>query len=193
MLSNSRDARSLTSTMISVGCKIGSAADASRFGDIVLVAIPFSAYQDIDPTPLVGKIVLDANNYYPQRDGNVDALDAHSTTTSELVAKHLEGARIVKAFNAILERDIESGVQVAGTPGRRALPIAGDDIEAKQVVADLIDRLGFDVLDAGPLAEGWRFERARPAYCVSLTLDELKEALINAGTRVAEGSWREKS
>ena len=99
----------------------------------------------------------------------------------------------MKAFNAILERDIESGAQEAGTPGRRALPIAGDDKEAKQVVADLIDQLGFDVLDAGPLAEGWRFERARPAYCVSLTLDELKEALINAGTRVAEGSWREKS
>lgn len=193
MLSNSRDPKSLTSTMISVGCKIGTPADASRFGDIVLVAIPFSAYRDIDPTPLVGKIVLDANNYYPQRDGNIAALDNHSTTTSELLAEHLQGAKVVKAFNAILERDIETDAQPSGTPKRRALPIAGDDDAAKQLVRELIDQLGFDVLDAGPLAEGWRFERARPAYCVPLDIDGLKQALANAGTSVAEGSWREKS
>ncbi|WGS55276.1 NAD(P)-binding domain-containing protein (plasmid) [Paraburkholderia sp. D15] len=191
MISNSRHPRTLASTMVAVRCQVGTAQMAAEFGDVVLVAVPFFAARDLAPQPLAGKIVMDANNYYPQRDGNEEALDNHTTTTSEILANHLRGARIVKAFNAILERDIEKDSRPHGAADRRALPIAGDDKEAKRVVSELLDDLGYDVVDAGALAEGWRFERARPAYCVPLDVAGLKQALENAGSSVAEGSWRE--
>lgn len=190
MLSNSRHPRTLASTMISVGCLIGTAEDAARFGDIVLIAIPFSAHAELAPEPFEGKIVLDANNYYPMRDGVYEALDAHTTTTSEMLAAHLPGAKIVKAFNAILERDVEADGRPSGAPDRRALPIAGDDAQARQTATAFLDSLGYDVVDAGPLSEGWRFERARPAYCVPFDRAGLTAALADAGATVAEGSWR---
>ncbi len=193
MLSNSRDPRTLTSTMISVGCTVGTARHAAMFGDLVLVAIPFFAIKDLDAASLDGRIVLDANNYYPARDGVVPELDAHETTTSEMLAAHLAGARVVKAFNAILERDIESDARPAGAPDRRALPIAGDDAEAKQAASGLLESLGYDAVDAGPLKEGWRFERARPAYCVPLDRKALEAALKDADSQVAEGSWRARA
>ena len=190
MLSNSRSPMTLVSAMISIGCKIGTAKDASDFGEVVLLAVPFANMKDVDPTPLHGKIVMDACNYYAQRDGAIAALDEFATTTSQMVADHLAGAKIVKAFNAILEKDIEKDAVPAGTGPRRALPIAGDDPDAKLIVTEILQNLGFDVVDAGPLAEGWRFERARPAYCVPLQTAELQEALRNAGESVEEGSWR---
>ena len=190
MLSNSRHPKTLGSAMVSIRCLIGTAADAARFGDVVLLAVPFSATEDIDPASFVGKILLDADNYYPGRDGLIDALEAGSTTTSEITQRHFAGARVVKAFNAILERDIETTGAPAGTPDRRALPIAGDDAEAKAAVAQVLDTLGFDVVDAGALKEGWRFERARPAYCRRLTAPELKRALAEADSKQDEGAWR---
>jgi len=190
MLSNSRHPKTLGSAMVSVGCGIGTAKDAAEFGDLVLLAVPFSATQDIDPAPLVGKILMDADNYYPLRDGAIPELDSGEITTSEITARHFAGARVVKAWNAILEKDIETTGAPTGQPNRRALPIAGDDEEAKRVVTELFDKLGFDVVDAGPLSEGWRFERARPAYCVPLDRAGLTKALADADRTVAEGSWR---
>ena len=190
MLSNSRGPRTLTSAAIAVRAGIGTVADAVAFGDVVLLAIPFYAIADLDPALFEGKIVMDACNYYPGRDEPVPALDDGSDTTSGIVQRHLAGAKVVKAWNAILERDIEKDARPAGAPDRRALPIAGDDAEAKATVAALFHDLGYDVVDAGPLSEGWRFERARPAYCVPLDRRSLEQKLADAGTRVAEGSWR---
>ena len=190
MLSNSRSPKTLVSTMAAVRCQTGTAAQAAAFGDVILVAIPFSNIGDLAPEPFAGKIVMDANNYYPQRDGQIAALDAGATTTSEIVAKHLVDAHVVKAWNAILEKDIEKDARPAGAAGRRALPIAGDHAAAKQMVATLFDTLGFDTVDAGALAEGWRFERARPAYCMPLDTAALQRALADASTLRAEGSWR---
>lgn len=190
MLSNSRSPRTLLSTVASIGCQVGTAADAAAFGDAVLLAIPFAALPELDPAPFVGKIVMDADNYYPMRDDAIEALDKGETTTSEMTGRHLAGAKVVKAFNAILERDIEKDARPAGAPDRRALPIAGDDAAAKRTVSELLDDLGFDVVDAGALAEGWRFERARPAYCAPLDRAGLTAALADAGTLVPEGSWR---
>lgn len=190
MLSNSRGPRSLTSAAISVRAAIGTVADAVAFGDVVLLAIPFYAIEDLDPEMFVGKIVMDACNYYPGRDEPVAALDDGGDTTSEIVQRHLTGAKVVKAWNAILERDIDKDARANGAVDRRALPIAGDDAGAKAIVAELFDDLGYDVLDAGALKEGWRFERARPAYCVPLDRAALAAKLADAETRVAEGSWR---
>ncbi|MBA3896960.1 MAG: NAD(P)-binding domain-containing protein [Sphingomonadaceae bacterium] len=190
MLSNSRHPRTLTSTMISVGCQVGTTADAARIGDIGLLAVPFFAIPDLDPAMLDGKVVMDACNYYPGRDESIAGLDSGETTTSEIVQRHFAGAKVVKAWNAILERDIDPDARPRGAPDRRALPIAGDDADAKAIVAALFDEFGYDIVDAGPLREGWRFERARPAYCVRLEKDALAAKLADAGTSVAEGSWR---
>ena len=190
MLSNSRNPRTLTSTAVSVRAAIGTAAEAAEYGDIILLAIPFGAVADLDPAPFAGKIVMDACNYYPGRDEPVAALDDETDTTSEIVQRHLVGAKVVKAWNAILERDILPDALPSGDPARRALPIAGDDAGAKAAVAALFDELGYDTVDVGALSEGWRFERARPSYCVRLDRAELEKKLSEAGMRVAEGSWR---
>ncbi len=180
MLSNSRGPQTLFSLRPGIGCEIGTVEEAMAFGEIVVVAVPLLAYRTLPAAPLAGKLVIDADNYYPERDGAVPELDRGETTTSEMLARHLPGARVVKAFNAIPMGDLEHGGLPAGTPGRRALPIAGDDAAAKAVVAKLIDAFGFDVVDAGALAEGWRFEHGRPAYCVPLDREALAKTL--AGT-----------
>jgi 8-hydroxy-5-deazaflavin:NADPH oxidoreductase len=177
MVSNTRSPETLFSLTASTGCKAGSPQEAAEFGDIVLVAIPLKAYQTIPVAPLEGKIVLDANNYYPERDGHIGELDRDEITTSELLARHLPKSKVVKVFNAIQAIDIESDGRPAGSPDRRAHPIAGDDAAAKKVVADLVDQFGFDVVDAGPLSEGRRFQRGTPAYCVPMDSRQLQEAL----------------
>ena len=192
MISNSRDPATLGSTVVALGCKAGTPQQAAEFGDAVAVAIPFKAFRAIPVDPLAGKLVLDANNYYPDRDGRFRELDDGSTTTSEMLAAHLRGARVVKAFNAILQKDLAEGGPLPGSANRRALPIAGDDNEAKRVAAKLHDQFGYDVVDAGPLAEGWRFQRAMPAYCIPLDMAGLQAALAAAqrGVEVPHGSWR---
>ncbi|OVZ98836.1 NADPH-dependent F420 reductase [Yersinia vastinensis] len=144
---------------------------------MVLIAVPLKNYRAVPVAALAGKIVLDANNYYPERDGQMVELDTHQTTTSELLARHLPESKIVKTFNSIRVKELEVDGQLAGTPHRRALPIAGDDTEAKQRVTKLLDEFGFDTLDAGPLAQGRLFERGTVPYCVRYTLPELKQAL----------------
>lgn len=190
MLSNSRGPHTLDSVGTLVACQVGTVAQAQEFGDIVIVAIPLKAYRSIPAEALGGKIVLDANNYYPGRDGVIAELENRLSTTSELLGKHLRGARVVKAFNSILARDIEKDARPAGAPARRALPIAGDDSEAKRIAAEFHDGIGFDVVDAGVLSEGWRFERARPCYCRPYDQAGLKLALADDGPNVPEGSWR---
>lgn len=192
MISNSRGPDSLRSAVAAIKCKSGFAEDAAKFGDVVFLAVPFSNYRSLPTQALAGKIVVDANNYYPDRDGPIPELDSGEATTSELTAAHLKGAKLVKAFNAIMANDLEKEGFPAGSVGRRALPIAGDDKDAKTLVAKLVDEFGFDAVDAGPLSEGWRFERARPAYCVPFKRDELAKVLASTtrASRTAEYSWR---
>jgi predicted dinucleotide-binding enzyme len=180
MVSNSRDTTTLFTFTVSTGCLAGSPTEAAKFGDIVLVAIPMKANEAIPAAPLEGKIVLDANNYYPARDGNLPELDSGDLTTSEFLARHLPTSKVVKCFNAIVSGDIEKDGLPAGTLNRRALPIAGDDAPAKARVTSLLDELGFDTVDVGPLTEGWRFQMDTPAYCVRLDRPLLEAALANA-------------
>ena len=192
MIANSRAPETLGSTLVALGCKGGTAEQVAAFGDVIVVAIPLKSYRSIPVAPTAGKIVIDANNYYPQRDGQITELDTHQATTSELLARHLPQARVVKAFNAILQKDLAEGGQPPGTPGRRALPIAGDDAAAKAIVGTLYDQFGYDSIDAGPLAEGWRFQRAMPAYCIALNATNMRRALAEAerGKEKPHGSWR---
>ncbi|ETK32159.1 NADPH-dependent F420 reductase [Microbispora sp. ATCC PTA-5024] len=179
VLSNSRGPETLAELVARLGpdARAATAAEAAAAGDVVVVTIPFGRYREVPVEPLDGKIVIDTNNYYHERDGRFPEIDAGETTDSEVLAAHLPGSRVVKAFNSIHFAELADQGLPRGAEGRRALPIAGDDEEAKKVVADLIDSFGFDVVDAGPLAEGRRFQRDKPAYGPRLTADELREAL----------------
>ena len=179
VLSNSRGPETLAGLVAELGPKARAAtpAEAGADGDLVVVTVPFKAYQRVPAEPLAGKVVIDTNNYYFERDGHVDAIDSGEATVSGLLAAHLPDSRVVKAFNNIQAGHIGEHASPAGSPDRRALPIAGDDAEAKQVVADLIDAFGFDVVDAGPLVEGRRFDRDKPAYGPRMNTDELRRAL----------------
>jgi hypothetical protein len=129
---------------------------------------------------LADKIVIDTNNYYPERDGHIPELDNESTTTSELLQAHLPTSKVVKAFNHIYAADLTGDGLPPGTPNRRALVIAGNDHGAKATVATLIDRFGFDVVDAGPLSESWRIQRDTPGYGPRRNADELRKDLAAA-------------
>ncbi|WP_144714387.1 NADPH-dependent F420 reductase [Curtobacterium pusillum] len=186
VIANSRGPETLTGLVDELdGIAPGAARAATRdeaaaAGEIVVVTTPLAAIETIPVEPLVGKVVIDTNNYYPQRDGHIAALDDETTTTAELLQDHLPGARVVKAFNHIGAADLTGHASPAGTPDRRALVVAGDDESAKAVVADLIDQFGFDVVDAGPLAEGWRIQRDTPGYVARFTADELRAKLAEA-------------
>ena len=179
VLSNSRGPETLAALVTELGehASAASAQDAAAAGDLVVVTVPFKSYLDVPVEPLAGKVVIDTNNYYFERDGHYLELDEGRTSVSEMLAAHLPTSKVVKAFNAIQAAHIVSEGRPTGADDRRALAIAGDDADAKQVVADLIDSFGFDVVDAGPLAEGSRFDRDKPAYGAEVGAAALREAI----------------
>jgi len=160
--------------------RAATAVDAAKAGDIVVVTVPLRNYRSVPVEPLSGKIVIDTNNYYPERDGHIAELDNESTTTAELLQAHLPTSKVVKAFNHIYAAELTTHGQPAGTANRRALVIAGDDREAKATVTRLLDQFGFDTVDAGPLAEGWRIQRDTPGYGPRRTAAELRKDLAAA-------------
>lgn len=166
VMSNSRGPETLAGLVGELGgrARAGTTEEAAEAGDIVVVTIPMRAVPDVPAEPLRDKVVIDTCNYYPQRDGQIAELDDESTTTSELVQAHLPGAKVVKAFNNIWFGHIGELARPQGDPERSSLTIVGDDAEAKAVVTALLDDLGFDAYDAGPLSEGWRYQRDTPAY-----------------------------
>jgi predicted dinucleotide-binding enzyme len=166
VLSNSRGPATLEDLVAELGprARAGTAAEAAAAGDWVVVTVPLKAYQQVPREPLTGKTVLDTGNYYPQRDGDIPELDSKATTDSGLLQGHLHGAHVVKAFNNIYYKHLALLPRPAGAADRSALPIAGDDADAKAHAAKLLDLLGFDAVDAGPLAEGRRFQPGTPAY-----------------------------
>lgn len=184
VMSNSREPATLNELVTTLGehASAATAAEAAAAGDIVVVTIPLKNYDKVPVEPLVGKIVIDTNNYYPERDGNIAALDEGETTSSQLLAAHLPGSKIVKVFNNISFVHLAEQGKPAGTEGRRALPIAGDDAAAKQTVSDLVESFGFTALDVGPLAEGRRFQPDTPAYGPDLDAQALRVALSEAST-----------
>jgi predicted dinucleotide-binding enzyme len=160
--------------------RAATAEEAAAAGDFAVVTVPLKAVDQVPVQPLSGKVVIDTCNYYPRRDGRIPQLEDESTTTSELVQRHLTGARVVKAFNHIYAADLAGRGTPPGTPHRRALALAGDDPSAKELVASYVDELGFDAVDLGPLAEGWRIQRDTPGYGPDLDADQLRRAAAEA-------------
>ena len=156
VISNSRGPETLSELIAELGpnARAATAAEAAQSSDIVVVTIPLKEIHTVPVEPLSGKIVIDTNNYYPERDGHIPELDNESTTTSELLQAHLPASKVVKAFNHIYAAELTTDGKPAGTKNRRALVIAGDDQGAKATVTGLLDQFGFDTIDAGPLKEG---------------------------------------
>lgn len=176
-LSNSRGPETLADKVAELGPNVTAtrAEDAAEFGEVVLEAVPFGRYRELPADALAGKIVVSASNYYPNRDGNVDF---HRLTQTGLVAAHLRGSRVVKAFNTIFWQHLRDQGDPGLPPGeRRAIFIAGDDAEAKRVVTELIEALGFAAVDTGTLAESAVQEPGSAVYTKELTTDEAGKML----------------
>ena len=173
VLSNSRGPETLADLVEELGphARAATAAEAAEAGDLVVVTIPLKSYREVPVEPLKGKVVIDTNNYYPQRDGHIAELDDESTTTSELLQAHLPESKVVKAFNNINFLMLRELGRPSGDPERSVLAIAGDDADAKAVVARFLDEIGYDAHDVGPLSEGWRFQRDEPAYAELYSAD----------------------
>jgi 8-hydroxy-5-deazaflavin:NADPH oxidoreductase len=188
VISNSRGPETLSALIAELGPKAraATAVEAAKAGDIVVVSVPLKNYRKVPVEPLAGKIIIDTDNYYPERDGHIAELDNESTTTSELLQAHLPTSKVVKAFNHIYAADLTTHGQPAGAKNRRALVIAGDDKDAKARVTHLLDQFGFDAVDAGPLREGWRIQRDTPGYGPRRTAEELRWDLA-AATRYRVG------
>ncbi|WP_440711100.1 NADPH-dependent F420 reductase [Herbiconiux sp. YIM B11900] len=185
VISNSRGPETLADLIEELGpqASAATAAEAAAAGDLVVVTVPLKNYRQVPAAPLAGKIVIDTNNYYFERDGRIAELEEGRTTVSEMLQAHAPGATVVKAFNNIMAADLTTSGSPSGSDDRRALPIAGDDAAAKATVTTLLDEFGFDAVDAGPLSEGWRFERDRPAYVVRMNATEAVAKLAEAGSR----------
>lgn len=183
VMSNSRGPQTLADLVAALGPHARAATPeeaAAAADDFAVVTIPLGALDAVPAEPLAGKVVVDTCNYYPQRDGHLAELDDESTTTSELVQRHLPTSKVVKAFNHIIAAQLTTDGTPPGTPGRRALVAISDHDDARARVAAFIDEIGFDPVEVSPLSEGWRIQRDTPGYTVRLTADELRADLAAA-------------
>jgi predicted dinucleotide-binding enzyme len=182
VITNSRGPETLADLVAELGPRARAAtpAEAAAAGDFAVVTVPLKSLRDIPVEPLAGKIVIDTNNYYWERDGHVAALDNGEATTSGLLQEHLPESKVAKGFNHILARDITTDGTPAGTANRRALATASDYPEASGLVTRIYDEFGFDTVMVGPLSESWRVERDRPAYVARQNAAELTANLARA-------------
>jgi predicted dinucleotide-binding enzyme len=179
-VANSRGPETLQDLVAELGerARAVTPPEAVAFGEIVVVSVPFGRFRELPAEGTEGKVVIDTNNYYPQRDGHFEELDSDRTTSSELLQAQMTGARVVKAFNAIYWGRLRDLVRSSGDPERVGIPVSGDDEEAKRIVAGLIDEIGFEAVDAGTLAEGGRkHQPGTSVYTADLRASELRKQL----------------
>jgi predicted dinucleotide-binding enzyme len=172
-VANSRGPESLEALAQETGATAGTREDAIKDADLVVIAIPMKAVPGLPD--LRGKVVVDADNYYPSRDGRIDAIEG-GMTSARWTAEQT-GATVVKAFNTIMAQHLlENGVP-KGRPGRIAIPVAADDADAKRTVMELVDALGFDAVDGGGLDDSWRQQPGTPVYVADLDADAARAGL----------------
>jgi len=182
VISNSRGPETLADLVAELGegARAATAAEAAAAADWAIVTVPLKAIGDLPVEQLAGKIVIDTNNYYWERDGRIPVLDERRATTTQLVQEHLSASHVAKGFNHIMAAQINTDGTPAGTPGRRALATASDHAEAAALVERIYDEFGFDTVNIGPVSESWRVERDQPAYVVRQDRDELEANLARA-------------
>ena len=179
-VANSRGPETLKGLATETGARAGTVTEAARDKDVVIVTIPEKSVPEL-PKGLFDNshaLVVDTGNYYPQRDGRIGAIES-GTAESRWVSQQL-GRPVVKAFNTIQFSHLQQSGRPAGDRERIALPVAGDDPNAKAVVSHLIDELGFDAVDAGGLDDSWRQQPGMPVYGADLTADKARRALADA-------------
>ena len=179
-ISNSRGPETLQGLVAELGTDAHATtpAEAAAFGEVVLLAIPLKDYTTLPAEELRGKIAVDAMNYYPERDGHFAELDTDKSTSSELVAAQLPGTRVVKAFNTIwFEHLKKQGNTSVPVDQRRAIPISGDDADAKRVVSRLIEEIGFGAVDMGSLHESAKQQPGAAVYNRDVTVGEIRKEL----------------
>ncbi|MBV9163531.1 MAG: NADPH-dependent F420 reductase [Pseudonocardiales bacterium] len=190
-VANSRGPETLRDLAAETGATAVSVTEAARDKDLVVITIPEKNVPDLPGdlfTDTGGVTVVDTGNYYPQqRDGRIDAIE-EGMVESRWVEQQL-GRPVIKAFNTIYADHLQDNGRPAGTPGRIALPVAGDDDGAKAVVMHLIDELGFDAVDAGSLDESWRQQPGTPVYAIDLDADDVQRALSQASPQRSP-QWR---
>ncbi|MFK8843896.1 NADPH-dependent F420 reductase [Streptomyces sp. Ac-502] len=166
VMSNSRGPETLSGLIAGLGDRARAAtpADAARAGGLVVVAVPLHRHDRLPADALAGKTVIDTMNYYPHRDGRIVTLDQGRLTSSELLQSHLPDSTVVKALHNLDYVRLFTTARPAGSPERSALPVSGDDPAAKAEVIDYMDVIGYDAVDAGPLADSWRHEPGTPGY-----------------------------
>lgn len=193
-IANSRGPETLRDLAAETGARAVTTEEAARSGEIVIVTIPEKAVPDLPKDLFAGVpesvVVVDTGNYYPVRDGRIEALE-NGQVESAWAAEHL-GRPVVKAFNNIYFQSLLEKGLPKGTPGRIALPVAGDPPEARQRVMRLVDELGFDPVDAGSLEDSWRQQPGTPAYVADFDAPRLKEAL-GAADRGRLAEYRKKA
>ena len=182
-LANSRGPDSLAAFARETGVRPVTVEEAARSGDVVIISIPLKNIAKLPPDLFKGVpdgvVVVDTGNYYPrQRDGRIDPIE-HGATETRWVADRI-GRPVVKAFNNIYARHLLERGKPKGAPGRIALPIAGDDPRAKEVVSRLLDELGFDAVDGGGLDESWRQQPGTPVYGTDFDAAGVRRGLAEA-------------
>lgn len=180
-IANSRGPETVEAELLRDGARAATVEEAVADVEVVILSIPLSRIPDIAPlikTVPENTIIIDTSNYYPMRDGTIDALEA-GQVESVWVSEQL-GRPIVKAWNAIGSDSLARKGKAAGSRDRIAIPVAGDDERERKVGMALVEDTGLDAVDAGPLAESWRQQPGAPAYCTDLTREELPAALASA-------------
>jgi 8-hydroxy-5-deazaflavin:NADPH oxidoreductase len=196
-VANSRGPQTLADLAAQTGATAVTARQAARSGDVVVVTIPEKNVRDLPNDLFAGVnssvVVIDTGNYYPrQRDGRIEAIEA-GMPESRWVEREL-GRPVIKAFNTLYAEHLLERAEPAGTPGRIALPIAGDDAAAKRIVAQLVDQIGFDSVDAGGLDDSWRQQPGTPVYAKDLDAQGVRRALSEArNERAPEWSGTKQS
>ncbi len=191
-VANSRGPGSLAALAQETGAKPVPVQEAARAGEVIVVTIPEAKIRDLPRDLFAGVpdnvVVIDTGNYYPQeRDGRIGDIEA-GITESRWVANQL-GRPVVKAFNNIYAQHLLERGRPPGSQGRIALPVAGDDNHAKDVVMQLVDQLGFDAVDAGGLDESWRQQPGTPVYTADFDADGVRRALAQASKERA-AKWQ---
>ncbi len=158
------------------GAVAADADDVIAASDIIVLALPLSKYRSLRPEALAGKVVVDTMNYWAQTDGTLPEFEG-APSSSEVVADYLAGARLVRSFNHMGYHEMDGEARPAGDPGRRAMALAGDDAQTRDMLARVIDRMGFDPVDAGPLAAARGFAIGTPVFGAPLGRKELEAAL----------------
>lgn len=179
-LANSRDPETVEPVTAELGEQVhaDTAEKVAGWSDIAVLAIPFGRFEELPDEQLAGKVVIDATNYYPDRDGHLAALDKGTTTSSELIQAHLSESRVVKAFNAMRFDHLGDFGHEGGANQRYGIPVSGDDADAKRQVLDLVEQIGYEPVNAGGLAEGGRkHQPGTEVYTADLWAGELRDRI----------------